>query len=749
MEVTKGKALSKKKIAIIGGGPAGLSTAFHLTNEKDWHNKYEITVYQTGWRLGGKGATGRNKDKGWRIEEHGIHGFCRFYFNTWRMMKGVYDELNDKSALFEAEMKNAFLPSSSSYGISTSDNRYLGKLTRYQDTVTGDPWEDLEGKSLCWGTIIRGLSLLLKTRGEHGVDSDVQSIRRLVPEAAPAAEFAALDQAPPSLADSLVVSLQEVLKAANMSAVSLETAELAHASPCDTPDLENLLQKIRVFQQGAHATIQVQEATDEGHNRELATLDISLAMFAGLLVDKLVGSEINTIDSVSAANWLKRHGATQYSMTSPAFCAIPNILFASPAANINQYPDLSAASWLNWTLRGLAGVGGYFHFMAAGTGETVILPLYLLLKQRGVQFELFHQLRSVEVEEKSANVSKLTMVRQASTASGGTYDPLIDMEWKGRTVKVWPNEPKWEDLEFGHENRDNGIRFESWEGKAAKGQESVALMQGIDFTHVVLAIPPSMIPLVGLDVLPNWDALNKGVPTTPTQAAQIWLNESTRALGWTEVAGTERYASANFPNPMNAMVAFDDVIEYENWPADQRPEGLIYLCSQIQPINGYDHTADLCRVKANMASSVRLMGNFLPHGRLVPEECHDWMTLDFNKVFDPDDGNGLERLEVQYVRANMDPMEAYVQAPEGSESHRFHSWDTGLANMVAAGDWIKTGFNLGSFESAVTGGKLAAFALGGDEGALRGIAAFDFFHPKYREDALAALADKTVPMIKP
>src|SRR5687768_17134977 len=54
----------KPKIAIIGGGPAALSAAFHLTAEENWQDRYEVTVYQLGWRLGGKGATGRNSDPG-------------------------------------------------------------------------------------------------------------------------------------------------------------------------------------------------------------------------------------------------------------------------------------------------------------------------------------------------------------------------------------------------------------------------------------------------------------------------------------------------------------------------------------------------------------------------------------------------------------------------------------------------------------------------------------------------------------
>ena len=48
----------KKKVAILGGGVGGMTAAFDLTNDPDWKDRFdEITVYQLGWRLGGKGAS--------------------------------------------------------------------------------------------------------------------------------------------------------------------------------------------------------------------------------------------------------------------------------------------------------------------------------------------------------------------------------------------------------------------------------------------------------------------------------------------------------------------------------------------------------------------------------------------------------------------------------------------------------------------------------------------------------------------
>ena len=62
---------AKKEIAVLGGGAGGLTTAFELTATPELRARHSVTVYQLGWRLGGKGASGRNADHGNRIEEHG------------------------------------------------------------------------------------------------------------------------------------------------------------------------------------------------------------------------------------------------------------------------------------------------------------------------------------------------------------------------------------------------------------------------------------------------------------------------------------------------------------------------------------------------------------------------------------------------------------------------------------------------------------------------------------------------------
>ena len=80
--------MTKKRIAILGGGMAGLSAAYQLTKTPELREQNDVTLYQMGWRLGGKAASGR--DKIGRNLEHGLHVWFGCYENTFQMVQEVY-----------------------------------------------------------------------------------------------------------------------------------------------------------------------------------------------------------------------------------------------------------------------------------------------------------------------------------------------------------------------------------------------------------------------------------------------------------------------------------------------------------------------------------------------------------------------------------------------------------------------------------------------------------------------------------
>ncbi len=87
---------------------AGLTTAMELTHPRHG-GRFAVTIYQLGWRIGGKGASGRGP--GARIEEHGLHLWMGFYENAFRLMRDTYTEAaRDPATCPIATFTQAFEP---------------------------------------------------------------------------------------------------------------------------------------------------------------------------------------------------------------------------------------------------------------------------------------------------------------------------------------------------------------------------------------------------------------------------------------------------------------------------------------------------------------------------------------------------------------------------------------------------------------------------------------------------------------
>ena len=89
-----GKPIEPQKVAILGGGATSCTAAVALTGQPDWKERYNITIYQLGWRLGGKARSGRNRNYGQRVEEVAGHHFPSAYIETKALLRSVYEELN-------------------------------------------------------------------------------------------------------------------------------------------------------------------------------------------------------------------------------------------------------------------------------------------------------------------------------------------------------------------------------------------------------------------------------------------------------------------------------------------------------------------------------------------------------------------------------------------------------------------------------------------------------------------------------
>lgn len=80
-------------VLVLGGGMAGISAAFRLSDTPSKRERFRVTLMQHGWRLGGKGATGRDAGVHQRIEEHGLHVWMGFYVHAFALVRDALESL--------------------------------------------------------------------------------------------------------------------------------------------------------------------------------------------------------------------------------------------------------------------------------------------------------------------------------------------------------------------------------------------------------------------------------------------------------------------------------------------------------------------------------------------------------------------------------------------------------------------------------------------------------------------------------
>jgi uncharacterized protein with NAD-binding domain and iron-sulfur cluster len=68
-------------------------------------------------------------------------------------------------------------------------------------------------------------------------------------------------------------------------------------------------------------------------------------------------------------------------------------------------------------------------------------------------------------------------------------------------------------------------------------------------------------------------------------------------------------------------------------------------------------------------------------------------------------------MATQWVTANVDPSDRYVQSVAGSDRYRLRPDESGYENLFLAGDWTDCGLNAGCIEAATISGLQAANAV--------------------------------------
>jgi uncharacterized protein with NAD-binding domain and iron-sulfur cluster len=678
-------------VAIIGGGMAGLAAAWRLS-ESGWEEELEsITVFQRGWRLGGKGASSRGSNG--RIEEHGLHLWLGYYENSFRLLRECYAELDrdttDPSAPIRT-WREAMLPMGT---VGLEDRRrdgwhhWLGQFTA-NELQPGEPDAGAEEFSML-AVLRRALQLIMDF-----LDS--------LPEQQLSPGVLALSGAPePPTGES---SFAGSLRVGVLAAILEASAQLGGA--LDRTGLASSVGALDRALAATNAALRDLVEEDPDLRRTWHLVAVLTATVRGILADGIATDRrgFRALNDEDFLDWIGRHGAPGDVADFPFIRGLYDLGFGeSGAARSERGMSAGVAVFLT-TKMFLEYRGAIFWKMAAGMGDTVFAPLYQALSSRGVSFEFFHRLDHLHLSACRTKIEAVTVGRQVRlTPDRAYYDPLV----RFGGLPCFPAKPQVDQLEAGAEIEAQPLEshFCDW-----PDVETRVLRHGVDFDMIVLAVSVGMTPIVCRELIEDrseWRAMVKHVKTTATQALQIWLREDERALGW-RFAGTTVSA---YEQPFHTWASMPQLIDVECWPVTERPGSIAYFCGALHaswPPDGPEgaYVAEQrARVRAN---AVELVEKRLAH--LLPGTSTGG-SFRWDLLCGRDGHAGTSAIDTQFYLANIDPSDRYVQCAPGSDRYRLRGDESGYDNLVLAGDWTDNGLNAGCIEAATISGLQAANAV--------------------------------------
>jgi uncharacterized protein with NAD-binding domain and iron-sulfur cluster len=659
------------KVAIVGGGCAGIAAAWELTRPEQ-QGRFQVSLYQQGWRLGGKGASGRGPSG--RIEEHGLHLWLGYYENAFRLIRECYAELDRPPSSPMATWEQAFSPvpvvGVTESGYASGWDIWLAQFPP-NGRLPGDPDP---------GPIYAPAGYVEALLGVAAT---------LVTSALPAVRGSSAFLASP------LVLLAGLLTQAAEGTRSL----LRH--PQGKIDMRTLDASLAALSAMARAAVQPLIDREPGVRRIWEIVDVALGNARGMVADGLLDDPrgFDSINHLDYRDWLRRHGVAEGSLHSPVVRGLYDLGFAYEDGDPRR-PQFAAGQALRCAMRTFFSYkGSVFWRMNAGMGDAVFAPFYEVLRRRGVDFEFFHRLREVGISDAGGpHVCSLSFDVQA-TPRAAVYEPLMDV----RGLPSWPARPDITQLVEGNEiaeaNPDLESQTDPWRVATRD------LRVGKDFDMVVLAVGFGAVPHVCKQLIERderWRVMAARVKAVATQAFQLWLRATPEALGWQAHGG----AVSGFVEPFDTCADMSHLLEIEDWSSP--PRSIAYFCSTLDERAATSERPD----DAVRAEAVRFLEDDVRHIWPGAVDAGGRFCWDLLAPPGEDASDAFEHpFDSQYWRANTRPSDRYVMAFPGTMDCRISPLDPTYDNLTVAGDWTDCGFNCGCVEAAVMSGRLAAHAL--------------------------------------
>lgn len=752
-----------KKITILGGGLAGLAAAYVLSED------HEVTVYQMGWRLGGKATSGRSPERADRIEEVGLHIMQGWYTNLFDIMKEVYAIRSEKGLDPNSPLQDVF-PSAGStkYALTPGNTTLFTEFVRADggwlnwpgflvpnDKTPGSPalpFLDMLAQAL--------LALVDIAAGAFFPQPNASATSKVAAREVAAGEAAAHDA---GVVESLFDAASEVLS---------DTVALFRGSPPAEDDLDRLateaarlsglagegmdvfdhlralvrafVDQLRAGETSGFDILKVLEGIIAWIGRSIESFSIGMRRLwvllkfmwvnlQGIVATLVVSSKggpkftLGTINRFDYRAWLKMFGADEDVLSF----VIVRFLYAASFANlVDGKGKLAAGTALCFFVSALGYKGSFIYQFMAGTGDTLLMPLYQVLRERGVKIELFHQVLEVK-NPRGDSIDEVVVARQVDLADPTKgYDPAMIVATPNGDLSAWPAEPLWDQLDAtqAKEIRERRIDLENpyadWKPVAEK-----TLVRGEDFDDLVLALPVRTLGPICASIIQNskrWQDMVENVPTTATQVMQLWLEPSAEGMGFRAadwgIPPKTRANSVVYADGMTTWIDTSQVLWSELWPA-KKPELVIYFGGPLTPAAPVPEDPRASQPYVDMQSfRVRSYAEQWINDQLAffwPKGATNELPqgLDFSLLASTSRSAGpYERLEGQLFRANVLPSMQYTLATPGTARYRFKADGSGFKHLFLAGDWTDFGLNVGYMEGAAISGLQAAAAVVKAEG---------------------------------
>jgi uncharacterized protein with NAD-binding domain and iron-sulfur cluster len=685
---------AKRKIAVLGGGISALSAALDLTSESNWQDKYDITVYQMGWRLGGKGASSRNPEFHNRIEEHGLHIWLGFYENAFEIIRRCYAELSGSSGVFPS-WQEAFKPHSYVVLEEKTEGGWVHWPINFpiNDSLPGDGSEF----PTLWDYVISTLGWVA-----DAFQQKQELIRSEVPVNLSSRSASILNEETSAREKIQFKTATNLVRAAHKRARKLRS----HSKRLERhKEVTSLLDD---FSQWFGKVLEKDLARDTELRRFFVPIDIFCAVARGLLADTAVFTGLDTLDDFEFRDWMVRHGASEVSLSSAPIRGGYDLAFSFEDGDSNR-PNIAAGVAVRSLFRmAFTYKGAFLWEMQAGMGETVFTPLYLALRKRGVKFKFFHKVDKLELNSAKSRIVRIHISVQA-TVKNAEYLPL---ERVGQ-LDCWRSTPDYGQLKEGEALRAGKVNLESnWSDWRAPS--SLTLDADMDFDEIVLGIPIAALKTICADLTEareDWRSMLAGVKTIQTQGFQVWLNKRLSECGW----GLPSAVLSAYVEPIDTWSDMTHLLAVEGWPPDLAPKQLAYFVGVMPDPPVIPDPTDVSFPEAESERARVAACNFLARNAsyLWPAAVKT-QTTEFNWDILVADSQALNerRFLAQYWRPNINPSERYTLAVAGSTKFRLRADHSGFQNLVLAGDWIRNGLNTpGCIESAVISGRQAARAI--------------------------------------